>query len=84
MGGAQPLAVTMNDGVAIIIEVDPDKIARRIRTGYCDEKTESLREAISMAKDAKTPTQGAVDRPSRAMLQMFCPNFSPSGSRPTF
>ena len=53
MGGAQPLAVTMNKGAAIIIEVDPDKIERRIRTGYCDVKTESIREAVSMANDAK-------------------------------
>jgi len=53
MGGAQPLAVTMNDGVALIIEVDPDKIDRRIRTKYCDVKTESVSEAVSMAKNAR-------------------------------
>lgn len=53
MGGAQPLAVTLNDGVAIVIEVDPDKIDRRIRTKYCDVKTESATEALSMAKSAK-------------------------------
>ncbi len=54
MGGAQPLAVTMNDGVALIIEVDPDKIDRRIRTKYCDVKTESILEAVSLAKDARS------------------------------
>ncbi len=54
MGGAQPLAVTMNDGVALIIEVDPDKIDRRIRTKYCDVKTESIPEAVSLAKDARS------------------------------
>src|SRR5579875_2410262 len=53
MGGAQPLAVTMNDGVAIVVEVDPDKIERRIRAGYCDVRTSSVDEAISLAKDAK-------------------------------
>ena len=53
MGGAQPLAVTMNDGVAIVIEVDPDKIERRIRMEYCDVKTESIDEALSIAKDAR-------------------------------
>src|SRR5579871_778173 len=42
MGGAQPLAVTMNDGVALIIEVDPDKIDRRIRGGYLDQAASSL------------------------------------------
>jgi urocanate hydratase len=52
MGGAQPLAVTMNDGVAIIVEVDSDKIDRRIRTKYCDVRTGSISEAISMARDA--------------------------------
>ena len=53
MGGAQPLAVTMNEGVAIVIEVDPDKIERRIRMKYCDVKTESVDEALSIAKDAR-------------------------------
>ena len=53
MGGAQPLAVTMNDGVAIVVEVDPDKIERRLRTKYCDLKTEKIEEALSIALDAK-------------------------------
>ena len=54
MGGAQPLAVTMNDGVAIVVEIDEDKIDRRIRTKYCDVKTDRIQEALSMAKDAKS------------------------------
>jgi len=37
MGGAQPLAVTMNGGVAIVIDCDPSRIARRIEFGYLDE-----------------------------------------------
>jgi len=53
MGGAQPLAVTMNDGVAIVIEVDEEKIDRRIRTKYCDEKTSSVKEALSIASNAR-------------------------------
>jgi urocanate hydratase len=53
MGGAQPLAVTMNDGVAIVVEVDEDKIDRRIRTKYCDLKTDRIQEALSIAKEAK-------------------------------
>src|SRR5205823_4491380 len=36
MGGAQPLAVTMNDGIVLAVEVDPTRIQRRIATGYCD------------------------------------------------
>src|SRR6187551_2652332 len=51
MGGAQPLAVTMNDGVAIVVEVDPSRIARRLGTRYLDETAASLDEALAKAKD---------------------------------
>ena len=54
MGGAQPLAVTMNDGVALCIEVDPDRIKRRLDTRYLDRATESLDEAIELAERART------------------------------
>jgi urocanate hydratase len=54
MGGAQPLAVTMNDGVAIVVEVDSDKIDRRLRTRYCDVRTDNVSEAISIAQSAKS------------------------------
>ncbi|WP_044642284.1 urocanate hydratase [Risungbinella massiliensis] len=53
MGGAQPLAVTMNEGVLIGVEVDRKKIERRIETKYCDLLVESLEEALSLALDAK-------------------------------
>jgi urocanate hydratase len=46
MGGAQPLAATMNDGVALVVEVDPSRIARRLATRYLDEATTSLDEAL--------------------------------------
>ncbi len=46
MGGAQPLAITMNGGVGIIIEVDEEKIRRRLRDKYLDMKAESLDEAL--------------------------------------
>jgi len=52
MGGAQPLAVTMNRGVCITAEVDEDRIDRRIETGYCEEKTDDLDEAIRRAEEA--------------------------------
>jgi urocanate hydratase len=52
MGGAQPLAVTMNEGVCIAAEVDEDRIDRRIETGYCMEKTDDLGEAIANAREA--------------------------------
>lgn len=53
MGGAQPLAVTMAEGVCIAIEVDETRIDRRIETRYLDVKTNSLDEAIQLAKEAK-------------------------------
>ena len=52
MGGAQPLAVTMNDGVAIVVEVDPHRIQRRLETRYVDTMTESLDEALRLANEA--------------------------------
>ena len=52
MGGAQPLAVTMNDGVGIVVEVDPVSIKRRLDTGYVDVQAGNLEEAVAMAKKA--------------------------------
>jgi len=51
MGGAQPLAVTMNEGVALVVEVDPSRIARRLATKYLDEDAGSLDEALTRAAD---------------------------------
>jgi urocanate hydratase len=53
MGGAQPLAVTMNEGVAIIVEVDRARIEKRLRTKYVDLMVESLDEALDLAEKAK-------------------------------
>jgi urocanate hydratase len=50
MGGAQPLAVTMNDGVALVIEVDPQRIERRLATRYVDERSASLDDALARAE----------------------------------
>ena len=47
MGGAQPLAVTMNDGIALVIEVDPHRIERRLATRYVDERTGDLDDALA-------------------------------------
>lgn len=52
MGGAQPLAVTMNGGVCIAAEIEEDRIDRRIETGYCQDKTDSVSEAIDRAIEA--------------------------------
>nr|WP_096225458.1 urocanate hydratase [Geobacillus sp. FJAT-46040] len=53
MGGAQPLAVTMNGGVCLAIEIDPARIQRRLDTKYLDTMTDSLEAALEMAKRAK-------------------------------
>jgi len=53
MGGAQPLAVTMNEGVVIAVEVDPSRIQKRLDTKYCDRMTDSLDEALLWAYEAK-------------------------------
>ena len=53
MGGAQPLAVTMNDGVAICVDVDPSRIARRLEHRYLDVEAASIDEALQLAYDAR-------------------------------
>lgn len=53
MGGAQPLAVTMNGGIVIGIDVDESRIDKRIETRYCDVKTHDIDEAIRLANEAK-------------------------------
>ncbi len=52
MGGAQPRAVTMNEGVALIAEIDPAMIERRLRTRYLDESTDDLEDALQRVEDA--------------------------------
>ena len=53
MGGAQPLAATMNGAVALVAEVDPDRIEKRLRTRYLDEKESQVDRAIDRALEAK-------------------------------
>jgi urocanate hydratase len=53
MGGAQPLAVTMNEGVAICIDVDDSRIRRRIEHRYLDVRADSLEDALRLAEEAK-------------------------------
>jgi urocanate hydratase len=58
MGGAQPLAVTMNDGVVLCVEVDPERIQRRLDTRYLDEQADDLDDAIARchaAREEKRP-----------------------------
>lgn len=53
MGGAQPLAVTMNDGVALIVEINEAAIERRLKHGFLQKHTDNLDEALRMVRDAK-------------------------------
>jgi urocanate hydratase len=53
MGGAQPLAVTMNGGVALCIDVDPTRVQRRVETRYLDEVADSLEDAIARCTKAR-------------------------------
>jgi urocanate hydratase len=53
MGGAQPLAVTMNEGVVLIVDVDPTRLARRVEHGYLDEYTDDYAEAVARVLAAK-------------------------------
>ena len=52
MGGAQPLAVTMNGGVCLDVEVDRARIERRLGTGYCDRMVDDLDEAVDLVREA--------------------------------
>jgi urocanate hydratase len=52
MGGAQPLAITMNEGVGLIVEVDPQRARRRLEIGYVDTVVDSLEEAMTLVEEA--------------------------------
>ena len=81
MGGAQPLAVKMNNGIAICIEVDPARIKRRIETRYLDISVQSLDEAIIAAKNAKSKkraiTIGLIGNAAEILPNMIKIGFVP-------
>ncbi len=52
MGGAQPLAITMNEGVGLIVEVDPERARRRLDIGYVDFVVDNLEEAMTLVEEA--------------------------------
>jgi urocanate hydratase len=66
MGGAQPLAVTMNEGVALCVELDEERIRRRIETRYLDREADDLDEAVAICEAAK--------RERRAVSVGLCAN----------
>lgn len=81
MGGAQPLAVTMNEGVAIVVECDATRIERRIATGYLDQRVDSLEEAIRLALEAKEAGKplsiGLLGNAAEIYPEMLKVNFIP-------
>ena len=80
MGGAQPLAVTMNDGVAICIDVDPSRIARRIEHRYLDVEASSLAEALDLAveaRDARRPLSIGLLGNAASLLPQMLANSAP-------
>lgn len=81
MGGAQPLAVTMNGGVCIGIDVDETRIDRRIETRYTDVKTDSLDDAIRLAQEAKREGKalsiGLLGNAAEVLPEMIVRNFIP-------
>ena len=74
MGGAQPLAVTMNDGVCLIVDVDESRLRRRVEHRYLDEVAPDLDDAVESALRAKAERRALVGRASSATA----PRCSPS------
>ena len=72
MGGAQPLAVTMAGGVAICIEVDPSRIARRIAHGYLDAEAADIDDALRARHRGARRAAPALDRPARQLPPSSC------------
>ncbi len=81
MGGAQPLAVKLAGGVSICVEVDASRIQRRLETRYLDKATNSLDEAISMAREAKAARQavsiGLLGNAAEVLPKMVEIGFTP-------
>jgi urocanate hydratase len=74
MGGAQPLAATLNEGVVIAVEVDPARIRRRLETRYCDVATASFPEAVEKARQAQKegrPLSIALEGNAAEMIPRF-------------
>jgi urocanate hydratase len=81
MGGAQPLAVTMNQGVALCVEVDPERIARRLATGYLDEQADDLRDAVervqAAAGERRALSVGLLGNAAEVLPELLAMGFRP-------
>ena len=81
MGGAQPLAVTMNEGIALVVEVDPARISRRLATRYVDRMTADLDEALDWISSARSSGQplsvGVVGNAADVEVELVRRGFKP-------
>jgi urocanate hydratase len=81
MGGAQPLAITMNGGVALCVEMDPTRIQRRLDSAYLDKMTSLLDEALRWAEEAKRNRQplsiGLVGNCAEVLPELVKRNWTP-------
>jgi urocanate hydratase len=81
MGGAQPLAVAMNEGIALCIDVDETRIDRRLKGGYLDRASSNLEEAVAWAEEARragTPTSiGVVGNAAEVYPELLRRGFRP-------
>jgi urocanate hydratase len=81
MGGAQPLAVTMNGGVALCIEIDPARIERRIKTRYLDRESDELDEALRWVDEARSAREavsiGLVGNCAEVLPELLARGFAP-------
>ena len=82
MGGAQPLAVTMNEGVALCVEVEPERIHRRLETRYLDEEADDLDDAIARCMAAKRERRALSVGPLRERGRRLPASFATPASRP--
>ncbi|MNM10251.1 Urocanate hydratase [compost metagenome] len=81
MGGAQPLAVTMNGGVVIAVDVDPERIRKRIATRYCEVFASDLDDALKLAAERRA---GRFRSALRATLPTYCRRCSGAAAFPTW
>ncbi|HEX2375835.1 MAG TPA: urocanate hydratase, partial [Actinomycetota bacterium] len=81
MGGAQPLAVTMNQGVALCVEVDPERLARRLEGGYLDERADDLADATARveraAAEGRAVSVGLVGNAADVFPELLAAGFRP-------
>ncbi len=80
MGGAQPLAITMNEGVGLIVEVDPQRAERRREIGYVDLVVDTLEEAMTPGRGIQREAHRQIDRADRQCRRYLSGAGDPRGN----